>query len=201
MAKVISCLASLERNFHDEEGFEFYTELFEKPLITQAEEHYTALAKLISTASIPEYVKRTQESIRSESDLAERFLPIGMHRKLISKCEDILVRNHIVLLQDGYQELFDNNRDKDLRNLCAVFACIPESFELIFSRFTEHVVQEMHTVISRVGFWNDNDFLDPKTFTNALVIFYDTMLVNINVVSGITRPDLSNVLISHCKHL
>ncbi|KAG8738767.1 hypothetical protein FRC10_006484 [Ceratobasidium sp. 414] len=140
--KVVDSFVSLglDQNDQSKAQLHVYQEEFEKPFIEATERYYSQeSATFLQEHSGPKYLKKAEERLREEEDRVERYLHFSTRKTLLSKCEDVLIREHSVKMQDDFQNLLDYDRDEDLQRMYSLLARIPEGLDPLRKKFEEHV--------------------------------------------------------------
>jgi len=172
--KVVDSFVSLGLDIADpnKECLDVYKEQFETAFIQATEQYYKKESEtFLAENSVPDYLKKAEERLREEENRVERYLHTKTRKELISKCENVLIREHGELMWDAFQNLLDFDQDEDLQRMYALLARIPEGLEPLRKRFEAHVKQAGLTAISKlVGEGGANvDSLDPKAYVDALL--------------------------------
>jgi len=150
---------------------EVYKEHFEQPFIEATEKYYRHESEtFLAENSVPDYLKKAEERLREEEDRVERYLNTNTRKSLISKCEQVLIREHSALMWEHFQVLLDYDKDEDLQRMYALLARIPEGLEPLRKKFEEHVKRAGSTAVSKLVEGGTNvDELDPKAYVDALL--------------------------------
>ena len=172
--KVIDSFVSLGLDITDpnKECLDVYKEQFETAFIAATEAYYKKESEtFLAENSVPDYLKKAEERLREEENRVERYLHTKTRKELISKCENVLIREHGELMWDSFQRLLDYDQDEDLQRMYALLSRIPEGLEPLRKRFEGHVKQAGLTAISKlVGEGGANvESLDPKAYVDALL--------------------------------
>ena len=114
-----------------------------------------------------DYLKKAEDRLKEEEDRVERYLHTKTRKDLISRCENVLIREHLELMQDSFQRLLDYDQDEDLQRMYALLARIPDGLEPLRKRFESHVKQAGLAAVSKLG--TSVDTLDPKAYVDALL--------------------------------
>ncbi|KAF9534666.1 ubiquitin-protein ligase [Crepidotus variabilis] len=172
--KVVDSFVSLGLDIADpnKECLDVYREQFETPFIQATEQYYKKESEtFLAENSVPDYLKKAEERLREEENRVERYLHTKTRKELISKCENVLIREHGELMWESFQNLLDFDQDEDLQRMYALLARIPEGLEPLRKRFEAHVKNAGLAAISKlVGEGGTNvDSLDPKAYVDALL--------------------------------
>ncbi|KDR84230.1 hypothetical protein GALMADRAFT_55074 [Galerina marginata CBS 339.88] len=172
--KVVDSFVSLGLDNADpnKECLDVYKDQFETAFIAATETYYKKESEtFLAENSVPDYLKKAEERLREEENRVERYLHTKTRKELISKCENVLIREHGELMWESFQNLLDFDQDEDLQRMYALLSRIPEGLEPLRKRFEAHVKQAGLAAISKlVGEGGANvDSLDPKAYVDALL--------------------------------
>lgn len=165
-----------------QESHEFYKEHVQTPLVIALEECCRTLYKrLISEASISDYVKEAQEFLQRTECLAERCFLAVEKKKVINICEDVLVRGYAELMSNNYhQRLFESNKTDELRHLYILLTRLPDAITSMQANFERYLVQRIQAANAKL----EAGSLDPETYVDTLVTLYDENLNITKCCSG-----------------
>ncbi|EPS98422.1 hypothetical protein FOMPIDRAFT_1024606 [Fomitopsis schrenkii] len=151
-------------------SYEVYKEHFEVPFLEVTEKYYKQESEaFLAENTVAEYLKKAEERLREEEDRVERYLNNNTRKGLVSKCEQVLIRDHSVRMWDNFQELLDYDKDEDLQRMYALLARISEGLEPLRKRFEEHVKRSGLTAVSKLVGQGGADAVDPKAYVDALL--------------------------------
>jgi cullin 1 len=172
--KVVDSFVSLGLDDTDtnKECLDVYKDHFELPFIDATEKYYKQEAEtFLASHSLSDYLKEVEEHLRQEEDRVDRYLNGQTRQPLISKCEQVLIRERAALMWDSFQGLLDSDRDEDLQRMYSLLSRIPEGLEPLQKKFEEHVEKTGLAAISKlVGeAGSSTESLDPKVFVDALL--------------------------------
>ena len=170
--KVVDSFVSLgldEANI-DKTHLGVYKEHLEVPLLEATEKYYKLESEaFLAENSISDYLQRAEEWLREEEDRAERYLNANTRKPLISKCEHVLIREHLMLIQERFQSLLDYDKDEDLQRVHALLARIPDGLEWLRTEFEEHMKKAGLAAVARlVREGSAVGEVDPKAYVEAL---------------------------------
>lgn len=170
------------------QNLDVYRSAFEVPFIAATELYYRAESEqFIADNSVTEYMKKAEARLSEEDRRVESYLHHNTKKavsdlsrslpgrklthvvtlQLITKCEDVLVKSHAVLMQEEFQRLLDQDREDDLHRMYALLARIPGGLDPLRDRFEAHVRKSgQDNVQKNVG---DGETLDPKVYVEALL--------------------------------
>ncbi|KAF9263079.1 Cullin repeat-containing protein [Marasmius fiardii PR-910] len=125
-----------------------YTEHFENPFMEATESYYKKESEsFLAQKSVSEYLKKVEERLKEEEDRVDRYLNPHTRTALISKCEHVLIREHAGPIRDGFQNLFDSNKDEDLQRMYTLLSRIPECLEPLRNRLEEYAQKDGFVVV------------------------------------------------------
>lgn len=188
--RVVDSFVSLGLDDTDtnKECFDIYREHFEIPFIDSTEKYYTQESEsFLASNTISDYLKKAEERLKEEEDRVDRYLNSQTRKPLVAKCEQVLIRQHAVVMWDSFQGLLDYDREEDLQRMYGLLARIPEGLEPLRKRFEEHVKKAGWAAVEKlvggqgagVGSANAStsaaagaagtEGLDPKAYVDALL--------------------------------
>ena len=172
--KVVDSFVSmgLDYSHPEKECLNFYKEKFETPLILATEQYYKKESEtFLDENSVPDYLKKVEERLREEENRVERYLHTETRKELLSKCENVLIREHGELLLESFQNLLDFDQDEDLQRMYLLVSRISDGLDPLRKKFEGHVKQAVSTEISKlVGKGGSPvDALEPKAYVDALL--------------------------------
>ena len=151
--KVVDSFVSLGLDNADpnKECLDVYKEQFETSFIHTTEAYYKKESEtFLAENSVPDYLKKAEERLREEENRVERYLHTKTRKELISKCENVLIREHGEFMWDSFQNLLDFDQDEDLQRMYSLLSRIPEGLEPLRKRFEGHVKQAGLAAISKL---------------------------------------------------
>ncbi|KAF5315363.1 hypothetical protein D9619_007309 [Psilocybe cf. subviscida] len=147
-----------------------YKEHFEIPFIEATEKYYKHESEaFVDSSSISDYLKKAEERLREEEDRVERYLNTQTRKPLISKCEQVLIKDHSKLMWDSFQSLLDYDKDEDMQRMYALLSRIPEGLEPLRKNFEEHVKKAGLAAVAKLVGEADAGDVDPKAYVDALL--------------------------------
>lgn len=181
MKRVVDSFVSLGLDDTDTNKacLDIYKEHFEISFIDATEKYYKQESEsFLLTNTISDYLKKAEERLKEEEDRVERYLNTQTRRPLISKCEDVLIRQHAEMMWESFQSLLDYDKDEDLQRMYALLARISDGLEPLRKRFEEHVKKAGLAAVSKL-LGGDSlgsgstaaavDSIDPKSYVDALL--------------------------------
>ncbi|CAE6458207.1 unnamed protein product [Rhizoctonia solani] len=138
--KVIDSFVTLGLNVKDQNKaqLDVYQREFQTPFIEATEKYYARESAIFfqrHTSSIPEYLKKTEERLREEEARVVRYLHFSTRKALISKCEDVLIRGHLVRMQEDAQNLLYSYQNEDLQRMSQLLFRVPGGLDPLKKRF------------------------------------------------------------------
>ncbi|KAH7921900.1 Cullin-domain-containing protein [Leucogyrophana mollusca] len=171
--KVVDSFVSLGLDEADinKASLDVYRDHFETPFLDATEKYYKQESEaFLAESSVSDYLKKAEERLREEEDRVERYLNTETRKPLISKCEQVLIREHSELMWESFQSLLDFDKDEDLQRMYALLSRIPEGLEPLRKRFEEHVKKAGLAAVAKLaGEGVDTADLDPKSYVDALL--------------------------------
>ncbi|KAG6811936.1 hypothetical protein H0H92_005165 [Tricholoma furcatifolium] len=170
--KVVDSFVSLGLDSSDlnKECLDVYKEHFEGPFLEATEEYYKKESDAFLAAnSVSDYLKKVEDRLREEEDRVERYLHNKTRKELISKCDDVLIRQHSELMWESFQNLLDFDKDEDLQRMYALLARIPEGLEPLRKKFELHVKTAGLNAVSKLVETGEAAEVDPKAYVDALL--------------------------------
>ncbi|KAF5389228.1 hypothetical protein D9757_003461 [Collybiopsis confluens] len=149
-----------------------YREHFESPFIDATEKFYKKESEsFLAEHSVSEYLKRAEERLKEEEDRVDRYLNTQTRKALVSKCEQVLIREHAELMWDSFESLLDYDKDEDLQRMYALLSRIPEGLDPLRKRFEDHVKKAGLLAVSKLAGEGGSaeEALDPKAYVDALL--------------------------------
>ena len=171
--KVVDSFVSLGLDISDpnKECLDVYKDQFETAFINATEVYYKKESDtFLAENSVPDYLKKAEERLREEENRVERYLHTKTRKELISKCENVLIREHGELMWDSFQNLLDFDKDEDLQRMYALLSRIPEGLEPLRKRFEAHVkAAGLASIDKLVGADGVNVDSEAKAYVDALL--------------------------------
>jgi cullin 1 len=172
--KVVDSFVSLGLDDEDinKASLDVYKEHLETPFLDATEEYYVRESNaFLAENSLSDYLKKVEERLTEEEDRIDRYLNTETRKQLISKCEQVLIRQHSDLMWGGLQNLLDFDKDEDLQRMYALLSRIPEGLEPLRIKFEEYVKKAgLAAVADLLGEGSESaDSVDPKAYVDALL--------------------------------
>jgi cullin 1 len=171
--KVVDSFVSLGLDVADpnKECLDVYKEHFETAFISATEQFYKKESEnYLAQNPVPDYLKKAEERLREEENRVDRYLHNKTRKDLISKCENVLIREHSDLLTESFQTLLDYEKDDDLQRMYSLLSRIPDGLDPLRKKFETHVKNAGLAAISKlVGGGANIESLDPKAYVDALL--------------------------------
>ncbi|EJC98884.1 Cullin-domain-containing protein [Fomitiporia mediterranea MF3/22] len=158
----------------NEESLDIYKDHFENPFIAATEEYYKAESEaFLAENSVSDYLKKVEGRLKEEQERVDMYLHHITWDRLISTCERVLIRDRAEAMREGFKNLLDLGRDRDLHSMYHLFKRISDkkSLELLCKQFEEYVKNAgLAAVRELVGTRDDvaEKTVNPKTYIEAL---------------------------------
>jgi len=148
-----------------------YEQHFEIPFLEATEGYYKLESKaFLAENSISDYLKKADERLREEDDRARKYLHTNTREPLITKCDDIFIREHSNLIRETFQNSLDFDKDEGLQRMYALLASTSDDFEPLRDKFEEHVKRACLDVVMRlVGEGGATTEVDFDVYIDALL--------------------------------
>ena len=114
--------------------------------------------------------KSLQAEIRltEEEERVKMYLHPQIMSHLMKTCQNVLIKEHALLLQEEFQNLLDNDRQDDLARMYNLLSRIPDGLDPLRRKFETHVRTAGLSAVDKVS--NEGgDALDPKVYVDALL--------------------------------
>ncbi|CAB07302.3 Cullin-2 [Caenorhabditis elegans] len=129
----------------------FYQESFEKPLLTDTEQYYSALAqKMLTDLSCSEYMEQVIVLLEQEEMRAKKYLHESSVEKVITLCQKVMIKAHKDKLHAVCHDLITNEENKDLRNMYRLLKPIQAGLSVMVKEFEEYVKKKGLEAVSRL---------------------------------------------------
>ncbi|GAA5907173.1 cullin family protein [Sporobolomyces salmoneus] len=130
----------LDETDSNRQNLDIYREAFEKPFLAATETYYKAESEqFIGDNSVTEYMKKAETRLGEEENRVDLYLHNSTRKGLVSKCEEVLVKNHSELMQEEFQRLLDQEQEADLQRMYLLLSRIPSGLDPLRERFEKHV--------------------------------------------------------------
>ncbi|GAA5839676.1 hypothetical protein JCM3766R1_000940 [Sporobolomyces carnicolor] len=130
----------LDETDSNRQNLDIYREAFEKPFLAATETYYKAESEqFIGDNSVTEYMKKAEARLGEEENRVDLYLHNSTRKGLVSKCEEVLVKNHSELMQEEFQRLLDQEQEADLHRMYLLLSRIPSGLDPLRERFEKHV--------------------------------------------------------------
>ncbi len=88
------------------QNLEVYRDAFQKPFLEATETYYSQEStSFLADNSVTEYMKKAETRLAEEENRVDLYLHASTRACLVEKCEDVLVKNHSILMQDEFQRV------------------------------------------------------------------------------------------------
>lgn len=174
--RVVDSFVSLGLDNADpnKECLDIYKDQFETAFIAATEQYYKKESEtFLAENSVSDYLKKAEDRLREEENRVERYLHNKTRKELVSKCEEVLIREHCDLMWESFQSLLDFDKDEDLQRMYALLSRIQEGLEPLRKRFEAHVklsgLSAIEKLVGQAGAAAANAEVDPKAYVDALL--------------------------------
>ncbi|TNY17266.1 Cullin-domain-containing protein [Rhodotorula diobovata] len=140
--KVIDSFVALGLDEADtnRQNLEVYRSAFENPFLAATEAFYSSESEqYLAANSVTEYMKKAESRLGEEENRVDLYLHASTRKGLVSKCEEVLVKNHAELMQEEFQRLLDQEQEPDLQRMYLLLSRIPAGLDPLRERFETHV--------------------------------------------------------------
>ena len=141
LKKVIDSFISLGFDEAGGQTLDVYMNDFWFPFIAATETYYREeSAKLLTNASVSNYIRRIEERLEEEAERVDRCLHRCSRNILITTCERVFIAEKAEVIRREFRELFrsDNIEHEDLQRTYALLFRVPEEFEPLRKEFGGH---------------------------------------------------------------
>ncbi|GAA5930493.1 cullin family protein [Sporobolomyces koalae] len=188
----------LDETDSNRQNLEVYREAFEKPFLVATETYYRAESEqFIGDNSVTEYMKKAEARLGEEENRVDLYLHTSTRKGLVSKCEEVLVKNHSELMQEEFQRLLDQEQEPDLQRMYLLLSRIPAGLDPLRDRFEKHVKKAgLESVERAVGSAaavegaKEDAQVEPKAYVDSLLSVHKK---NVDMVGKAFRGDQSFV--------
>jgi cullin 1 len=173
-------------------SLDVYKEHLETPFLNATEEYYmresNALQAFVPNSSrnlhtlwrilwqdhhkkhgLSGYLKLAEERLKEEEDRVDRYLNTETRKPLVSKCEQVLIRQHSNLMCESFLGLLDCGKDEDLKRMYALLSRIPDGLEPLMKTFEEYVKKAGQATVAKLLYKGGEYSLNPKAYVDALL--------------------------------
>ncbi|KAJ3396726.1 hypothetical protein HDU92_002092 [Lobulomyces angularis] len=131
---------------------EIYSKYFQNPFIEHTRSYYQLESeKFIAENSIVDYMKKAEIRLAQEEKRVEEYLHISTKGVLIGKCEEVLIKSHMLPMQDEFQNLLDQDKIEDLTRMYGLLCRIPEGLDKLRTIFEAHVKKQGLISVEKVA--------------------------------------------------
>lgn len=131
---------------------DIYAKHFQEPFIKATEAYYKIESeKFISENSVVDYMKKAEARLNEEETRVQSYLHISTQSALIQTCENVLIKNHLVPIQDEFQNLLDQDKIEDLMRMYGLLSRVPEGLDKLRTIFEAHVKKQGLNAVEKVA--------------------------------------------------
>lgn len=153
--KVIDSFVALGLDEADtnRQNLDVYRSAFEVPFLAATEAFYSSESEqYLAANSVTEYMKKADARLGEEENRVDLYLHASTRKGLVSKCEEVLVKNHAELMQEEFQRVRPPSRP---RRCLTPFsrsdlADAPTAFPLPLARRSQLLDQEQEPDLQRM---------------------------------------------------
>ncbi|KAI0288053.1 Cullin [Russula brevipes] len=149
-----------------------YEEHFETPFLVATEAYYKHESEsFLAENTVSDYLKKAEDRLKEEEDRVERYLHTTTRKRLINKCEHVLIRAHAELMWESFQSLLDYDKEEDLQRMYSLLSLITEGLEPLRRKFEEHVKRTGLAAVAKLVGTDAAaiEALEPKAYVDALL--------------------------------
>ena len=113
--KVIDSFVALGLDEADtnRQNLDVYRSAFEVPFLAATEAFYSSESEqYLAANSVTEYMKKADARLGEEENRVDLYLHASTRKGLVSKCEEVLVKNHAELMQEEFQRVRPPSRPR-----------------------------------------------------------------------------------------
>ncbi|KAJ1561545.1 hypothetical protein HK096_004291 [Nowakowskiella sp. JEL0078] len=152
--KVVESFVSLGLDDSDstKSTLDVYREYLEKPFLDDTEKYYTTESeKFIGENPVTDYMKKAETRLNEEENRVQIYLNISTQTSLVLACENVLIKNHTIAIQDEFQPLLDQDKLTDLTRMYSLLFRITDGLEKLRTIFESHVRRQGLSSVEKVA--------------------------------------------------
>ncbi|KAI6198055.1 hypothetical protein M3Y94_01299700 [Aphelenchoides besseyi] len=144
-----------------------YKDAFEEAFIQNTRDYYAEeSSRFLGYYSVTDYLKRVEERLDEENYRCAMYLDRSTLEPLTAACHDVLIRQHLPLIQQEFNNLLYNERDDDLARMFNLCEHVDGAFEALRLMLEKHVELKGLEAIERVA---TTAMTDPKQYVNVIL--------------------------------
>lgn len=140
--RVVDSFVSLgvDENDTTQQNVEVYKREFETSFLEATELYYRQESDaFVAANSVTDYMRKAETRLKEEEDRLEMYLHPTTRYKLISKCENVLIRSHAPLLWDDFENLLAAQKSEDLSRMHTLLSRTADGLEPLRKTFEDHI--------------------------------------------------------------
>lgn len=144
-----------------------YKQYFEKRFIEDTRNYYTQESiDFVQRNSVTEYLKKVENRINEERDRCELYLNNSTQELLAKTLNEVLISQHLELLQSEFEALLLNKQDEDLGRMFNLCERVAGALDLLKVIFEEHIKKDGKLAIEKIATTAAND---PKQYVTTIL--------------------------------
>lgn len=172
---VLSCYVELGLDHFDENGsppsarleLSIYREAFEDKFIQATEEFYKKeTTAFLANNSIIDYMKKVEHRLEEEKKRVGSYMHNSTEKRLILACEDVMIRQHLGLFQQEFQNILESPCRDNLSLIYHLVSRIPEGLSRLKVILEQQIVNQGLARIEKCG---QTIVSDPKQFVDTII--------------------------------
>jgi hypothetical protein len=164
----------LQLGINNEQHTHFYQVEFEDHFIAVTEEFFTAESEsFLQDNNISSYMKKVEECLDRESDLAEQCLHPLTKIRLIQVCEKVMIQRYFDLFQYEFQFMLRDNKEKDMRRFYHLLSRIEGGLDNSSKTMNCYLLAVGNEIVEQTKIISVKDKIDKShRLINNLLEFY-----------------------------